>query len=212
MPSINFISIALACDTPLKIGLTGGIGSGKTTVCQLFADYSIPIIDADIIARQLVEPGQPALDKIIKQFGPEILSDDALDRKKLGRIIFADPDKKKQLESILHPAIHQQLKQQAALQQSPYCILAIPLLLETSMENLVDRILVIDCPVELQRERVKQRDGLDDEQIDRIISSQISREERLHHADDIIDNSKSSIELAEQVKNLHNLYLSLVHY
>jgi dephospho-CoA kinase len=202
----------LVSETPLKIGLTGGIGSGKTTVCQLFADYSIPIIDADIIARQLVEPGQPALDEIIRQFGHDILSNDSLDRKKLGKIIFADKEKKKQLESILHPAIYQRLKQQASTLQSPYCILAIPLLLETGMEDLVDRILVIDCPVALQYQRVKQRDALSDQQIDQIIASQISRDERQKQADDIIDNSKSPIELAEQVKNLHNLYLSLVHY
>ncbi len=199
-------------ETPLKIGLTGGIGSGKTTVCKLFADYSIPIIDADIIARQLVEPGQPALAEIVRQFGAEVLNNDSLDRKKLGEIIFADKEKKKQLESILHPAIYQRLRQLADSQQSPYCILAIPLLLETGMDNLVDRILVIDCPLELQYDRVRQRDGLSDEQIKRIIASQISRQERLAQADDIIDNSKSSIELAEQVKNLHNLYLSLVHY
>ncbi len=202
----------MVSDTPLKIGLTGGIGSGKTTVCKLFADVAIPIIDADIIARQLVEPGQPALEEIIRQFGSDVLSNGVLDRKKLGKIIFADKEKKDRLESILHPAIHQRLKQQASSQQSPYCILAIPLLFETGMENLVDRILVIDCPVELQHERVKQRDNLDEEQIARIIASQISREDRLNLADDIIDNSKSAIELAEQVKNLHNLYLSLVHY
>ncbi len=201
----------MASDTPLKIGLTGGIGSGKSTVCALFADYSIPIIDADIIARQLVEPGAPALDEIVRQFGAEILNNGALNRKKLGKIIFSDADKKARLEAILHPAIQQQLIQQAGSQQSPYCILAIPLLLETGMKDLVDRILVIDCPLELQFERVKRRDGLSDEQIKRIIASQISREERLSQADDVIDNSKSAIELAEQVKNLHNLYLSLIH-
>ncbi|WP_198246536.1 dephospho-CoA kinase [methane-oxidizing endosymbiont of Gigantopelta aegis] len=199
-----------AFNPPLKIGLTGGIGSGKSTVCKLFSAFSIPIIDADIIAREIVAPGQAALAQIQLTFGNILLADGTLDRKKLGQIIFADPAKKQCLENILHPLIYQRLKTQAAAQLSPYVILAIPLLFETDMTDLVDRILVIDCPETLQLQRVKQRDQLDDDQIQRIIASQSSREERLGRADDIIDNSKSTAELAEQVKNLHNLYLSLI--
>ncbi len=199
-----------ASDPPLKIGLTGGIGSGKSTVCQLFSAFSIPIIDADIIAREVVAPGQAALAQIQQAFGDILLADGNLDRKKLGQIIFADPAKKQCLENILHPLIYQRLKTEAAAQPEPYVILAIPLLFETGMTDLVDRILVIDCPETLQFQRVKQRDQLDDAQIQRIIASQSSREERLRRADDIIDNSKSTAELAEQVKNLHNLYLSLI--
>ncbi len=199
-----------AFDPPLKIGLTGGIGSGKSTVCKLFSAFSIPIIDADIIAREVVAPGQAALTQIQQNFGNILLADGTLDRKKLGQIIFSDPAKKQCLENILHPLIYQRLKTEAAAQFSPYVILAIPLLFETDMTDLVDRILVIDCPETLQLQRVKQRDQLDDDQIQRIIASQSSREERLGRADDIIDNSKSTAELAEQVKNLHNLYLSLI--
>jgi len=199
-----------ASNPPLKIGLTGGIGSGKSTVCQLFSALSIPIIDADIIAREVVAPRQAALARIQQNFGDILLADGTLDRKKLGQIIFADPAKKQWLENLLHPLIYQRLKTEAATQLSPYVILAIPLLFETDMTDLVDRILVIDCPETLQLQRVKQRDQLDDDQIQRIIASQSSREERLRQADDIIDNSKSTAELAEQVKNLHNLYLSLI--
>jgi len=199
-----------ASNPPLKIGLTGGIGSGKSTVCKLFAAFSIPVIDADIIARQVVAPGQAGLAQIQQNFDDILLPDGTLDRKKLGQIIFADPAKKQCLENILHPLIYQRLKTEAATQPGPYVILAIPLLFETNMTDLVDRILVIDCPEDLQFQRVKQRDRLEDEQIQRIIASQSSRQERLRRADDIIDNSKSTAELAEQVKNLHNLYLSLI--
>ena len=201
----------MACNTPLKIGLTGGIGSGKSTVTELFQSLSVPVIDADIIAHQLVEPGQAAL-KIISQTFDDILqADGSLNRTKLRSMVFADPDKKKQLEAILHPLVFQRMDEQARQLDAPYCILSIPLLLETHSNHRVDRILVIDCPTELQHQRVKQRDNLENEQIEQIIASQISREQRLKQADDIIDNSKSVTELAEQVKNLHNLYLSLVN-
>ncbi len=201
----------MACSTPLKIGLTGGIGSGKSTVTDLFQSLSVPVIDADIIAHQLVEPGQEALRIISQTFDDILQPDGSLNRAKLRSVVFADPDKKKQLEAILHPLVFQRMDEQAGQLDAPYCILSIPLLLETRSNHRVDRILVIDCPIELQHQRVKQRDNLDNEQIEQIIASQISREQRLKQADDIIDNSKSVTELAEQVKNLHNLYLSLVN-
>jgi len=194
----------------LKIGLTGGIGSGKSTITALFSNYNIPIIDADIIAHQLVAPGQPALNLLQQAFGAAILnSDGSLNRKQLRDIIFSDADKKAQLESIMHPLIFQQMQAEYQQQNSPYSILCIPLLIETKMTSFVDHILVVDCDVETQIERVKQRDQISTERISSIIASQIDRKTRLSYANDIIDNSKSTTQLAEQVKKLHNQYLLL---
>ncbi len=193
----------------LKIGLTGGIGSGKSKVSRLFEELGIAIIDADIIARQIVEPGQPVL-RLLDQTFPNILNKDgSLNRAKLRETVFSDATKKKQLENIMHPHVYARINDALKQLEGDYCILAIPLLLETQMTSLVDRILVIDCPVAAQMERVKRRDGLSIKQISRIIDSQIGREKRLSYADDVIDNSKSVKQLAEQVKKLHNLYISL---
>lgn len=192
----------------LKIGLTGGIGSGKSTVTALFSAYNIPVIDADIIAHQLVEPGQPALDLLQQVFGKTIINPDhSLNRNQLREIIFSDSAKKAQLEAILHPLIFQKMQSECDKQTAPYCILSIPLLIETKRTSFVDRILIIDCPVEIQVERVKLRDQLSTKRILSIISSQVPRNIRLSYADDIIDNSNSSTQLAEQVKKLHNQYL-----
>lgn len=194
----------------LKIGLTGGIGSGKSTVTALFSQLNIPIIDADIIAHQLVQPYQPALLKLQQVFGDAIINaDNTLDRAYLRDIVFTDKEKKIKLESILHPLIFQQMQLEYEQQNSAYVILSIPLLIETKMTSFVDRILVIDCAVETQIKRVKQRDNLSNERILSIISSQASRKQRLSHADDIIDNSNSTSQLAEQVKKLHNHYINL---
>jgi len=194
----------------LKIGLTGGIGSGKSTVSQIFSDLKIPIIDADIISHQLVEPGKPAIKAIAKQFGQQVLTDQGtLNRKKLKEIIFSDPGQKKILEQILHPLVFAEMESQIKQLSNPYCILSIPLLLETQMEHFVDRILVVDCPVEQQLERVKNRDHLSEDRIKAIIANQATREQRLRAANDVIDNSADAQALAEQVKKLHNLYLSL---
>ena len=194
----------------LKVGLTGGIGSGKSTVSGLFADFRIPIIDADLIARQLVEPGQPALARIRSVFGQRVINPDgSLNRSALRTIVFTDDKLKKKLESILHPLICKRIQAEAGKLNAPYCILSIPLLFETGMTHLVDRILVVDCPIETQFARVKHRDRLDDETIRAIIASQVSREFRLTRADDLIDNSQANSQLAQQVKKLHNLYLSL---
>jgi len=194
----------------LKIGLTGGIGSGKSTVTALFSQLNIPIIDADIIAHQLVQPYQPALLKLQQVFGDAIINaDNTLDRAYLRDIVFTDKEKKIKLESILHPLIFQQMQLEYEQQNSAYVILSIPLLIETKMTSFVDRILVIDCAVETQIKRVKQRDNLSNERILSIISIQASRKQRLSHADDIIDNSNSTSQLAEQVKKLHNHYINL---
>lgn len=196
----------------LKVGLTGGIGSGKTTVAKIFAKLNVPVIDADEIAHRLVEKGQPALAQIRQEFGPDILSQDgSLDRKKLGERIFSDPEQKQKqkLESILHPLIYKTIQSEVERLNAPYCIICIPLLFETGMAHFVDRVLVIDCPVEMQIERVKTRDNLTIERIQSVINSQISREFRKEKADDLIDSTVPDYRLAEQVKKLHNSYLSL---
>ena len=193
----------------LKIGLTGGIGCGKTTAANLFIELGIPVLDADLIAHTLVNKGQLALNQIEKIFGSTIINEDgSLNRKKLGEIVFSNPHKKKQLESILHPLVYEELQRQLESLDAPYAILCIPLLLETKMQHIVDRVLVIDCPVEVQFERVKRRDQLTDERIFSVINAQTSRQQRLSLADDIIKNSGSTSKLAEQIKKLHNLYIS----
>ncbi len=188
---------------PLKIGLTGGIASGKSTVCRQFAELGIKIIDADRIAHELVEPGSPALEAIVARFGDGILADDgSLDRGRMRQKVFADEDSRNQLEHILHPRILKEMVRQAESVTSAYCILDIPLLVEEGLENMVDRVLVVDIPVEIQRQRLKARDKIDDAQIDRMLAAQTDRATRLRHADDIIDNSQS-LELTEmQVSEL----------
>jgi dephospho-CoA kinase len=194
-----------------KVGLTGGIGCGKSTASNLFTELDVPLIDADDIAHQLVEPGQLALLEISKTFGDNALNPDgSLNKYQLREVVFSDPQQKQKLENILHPKIFATMQEKIDQLNSPYCILSIPLLFETSMTHFVDRILVVDCPVEVQIERVKHRDGLTDARIRSIIDSQVPREFRLSHADDVIDNSEtSSGRLAERVKKLHNLYLSI---
>ncbi len=194
----------------LKIGLTGGIGCGKSTVAKIFADLDIPVLDADEVAHQLVEPGQPALVRIQQAFGPDILNPDgSLNRHTLRERVFSDPKQKQQLEAIVHPLVYKTLQAELERLTAPYCIVSIPLLFETAMSRFVDRILVIDCPVETQIERVKMRDNLSVERIQSIIDTQVSRLFRQANADDLIDNSSNDYRLAEQVKKLHNLYLSL---
>ncbi|MEQ1530221.1 MAG: dephospho-CoA kinase [Methylococcales bacterium] len=194
----------------LKIGLTGGIGCGKSTVAQFFADFHIPVLDADLIAHQLVAVGQPALLEIAQTFGGVILnSDGSLNRSLLKERVFSDLQQKQKLEAILHPLIYQAILAQIAQLSAPYCIICIPLLFETQMSHLVDRILVVDCPLSKQIERVQSRDQLSLARIESILATQVSREFRIAHADDLIDNSHADSALAEQVKKLHNFYLSV---
>jgi dephospho-CoA kinase len=194
----------------LKVGLTGGIGCGKSTVAEIFSGLNIPVLDADAIAHSLVEKGQPALTQIQQIFSVTILnSDGSLNRNALRDLVFSDPLQKQQLESILHPLIYGTLQIKLGQLSAPYCIISIPLLFETNMTDLVDRILVIDCSVEAQIERVQSRDKLTTERIHSIINSQVSRAYRKSKADDLINNSSTGYRLAEQVKKLHNLYLSL---
>lgn len=194
----------------LKVGLTGGIGCGKSTAADLFAELGAPVIDADLISHELVKPGAPALLEISRQFGPDILTaDGALDRDKMRELVFSRPACKKQLEAILHPLVYTEMQRLMKILDYPYVILCIPLLLETNMQHFVDRILVIDCPVDEQIKRVKLRSRHSEETIKAIVASQVSREQRLSAADDIIDNSGDATKLAEHIKKLHNLYLSL---
>lgn len=197
----------------LTIGLTGGIGCGKSTVARIFLQLKTPVIDADEIAHQLVAIGQPALAQIQQEFGSDVFNPDgSLNRKKLSELVFSDPKQKQKLESILHPLVYESI--QAELKQlkqlnKPYCIVCIPLIFETNMTHLVDRILVIDCPVETQIERVRKRDNMTKERIQSIIDSQVSRAFRKSQANDLIDTSETNDRLAEVVKKLHNLYLSI---
>jgi dephospho-CoA kinase len=194
----------------LKIGLTGGIGCGKSTIAKIFSELNVPVLDADNIAHRLVEPGQPALTQIQQEFGTNILSPDgSLNRRRLRELIFSEPEQKQKLEAILHPLIYSTLQTGLDQLTAPYCIISVPLLFETNMTHLVDRILVVDCPLETQIERVEIRDKLSLERIHSIIDHQVTRAYRNTHADDLINNSGKDDRLAEQVKKLHNLYLSL---
>ena len=194
----------------LKIGLTGGIGSGKTTTARLFEKRSITVIDADRIARALVEPGGSALAAVAEQFGEHLVIDGGrLNRRELREIIFSSPERRQQLESILHPLVYRAIDEALAEVKLPYCILSIPLLLETKQQNRVDRVLVVDCPVDLQIERVVERDGVSPGDVRRILNAQVSREQRLSTADDILKNCSAIEELDKQVEKLHNFYLTL---
>lgn len=200
----------------LKIGLTGGIGSGKTTVSNLFAKFNKPsqefvsILDTDIIAREIVEKGKPAYIKILKIFGNHILNKDAsLNRAALRKIIFNNPDLKKQLEDITHPAIQAEVQKAVSQLYSKYCIIVIPLLFETKSNYQLDRILVVDCDKETQIKRASLRDQISENDVELVLKSQVSREYRLKHADDVISNNDISDNLISQVEELHHLYLNL---
>lgn len=191
----------------LRIGLTGGIASGKTAVSRLFAARGIQVIDADEIAREVVEPGQPCLEAVVEEFGQDVLGPDGrLDRARLRAQVFADPGRRRRLEAILHPAIRAEMDRRAAAAPGPYVILAIPLLAEGGRSSRFDRVLVVDCPVELQRQRLAQRDGETPERIEAILSAQATREQRLAIADDVIVNAGSLADLEASVASLDARY------
>jgi len=197
---------------PLVIGLTGGIGSGKSTVAEGFAALGVPVIDADQLAHELVEPGQPALDEIIATFGAECISEDGrLDRAWMRGRIYADAAVKQQLEAILHPRIRQRIKTLLAGIRTPYCIVVIPLLLETGQTDLVDRILVVDTPEKEQLKRVAARDRLTHNAIMAIMAAQTDRSTRLNSADDVISNDSDLGSLSGRIQELHQLYMELSH-
>ncbi len=194
----------------LRIGLTGGIGSGKSTVANYFAELGIKVIDADVIAHQLTETKQPALIEIREHFGEPILNaDKTLNRKRLSEIVFNQPNEKKWLENLLHPLIRQQIQNQIEQAQSPYVVLVIPLLAETQHLDYIDRILVVDAPTQLQLQRAMQRDQADEAKIKSIIESQAPREQRLKMANDVIVNDSDLTHLKQATTALHQKYLNL---
>lgn len=196
--------------TVFKVALTGGIASGKSTVSALFADEGIDIVDADVIARRLVEPGQPALEALFDAFGRDIANPDgSLNRAKLRDTVFNDTSSKQRLDAIMHPQIFKAIDCDIARVTTPYCLVVVPLLFETGRKSLFDRVLVVDCAVETQRERLVSRDRISPEQANTILASQASRAQRLSIADDVIENNRSESYLAERVKSLHNFYLFL---
>ena len=195
---------------PLRIGLTGGIASGKSTVADRFAELGIEVIDADRIARELVKPGAPLLERIRRELGEEFIDGEGkLDRRRLREHVFAHPEARARLEAILHPAIVREMEAHARKSTAPYVVLVIPLLVEKDLQDLVDRILVVDLPETEQLARVCERDRVDPEQARRILASQASREQRLAAADDVIDNAGSKDALRQAVDELHLKYLEL---
>ena len=195
--------------TMYVVGLTGGIGSGKTTIAAIFAELGAEIINADLLARNVVSPGTKALTSIAKRFGKEILRQDgSLDRRKLREVVFKNKGELKWLEKLTHPLIAELLIQNIYSATSPYVILESPLLIETQQKELVDRILVVDLDEATQLNRSMERDGSSEEVIRAIISAQIPRSKRLKAADDIVDNSKSLAEVRQKVIQLHEIYLA----
>lgn len=192
------------------VGVTGGIGSGKTAVTDRFGALGITIVDADLASRAVVEPGRPALAAIADHFGAEILTaEGALDRRALRDIVFSNPEERRWLEQLTHPLIAAEIDEQLRAATSAYAILAHPLLLETGSQGRCQRVLVIDVPVDTQIQRTMQRDGSDRTQVEAIIAAQISREQRLAAADDVIVNDRKLSYLDAEVARLHDLYLEL---
>lgn len=197
-------------DKTFRVGLTGGIASGKSTVADMFAELGVPVIDTDVIARQVVEPGQPALAEIRQQFGGDVIAaDGTLDRAAMRRAIFADDDARQQLEAILHPIIRDEAMRQSRAAGGDYQLIVVPLLVESPMRHAMDRILVVDCGVDVQIERLLERDAETESQARKIVAAQASREARLAIADDVVRNDGSLDETGQQVDALHAHYLAL---
>jgi dephospho-CoA kinase len=204
-------------DSRLRIGLTGGIASGKSTVARRFQELGVPVIDADTAARTVVAVGTPGLAALIARFGPGVLADDGgLDRRRLRDLVFEDARARRDLEGLLHPLIRSEMERAAELAVGPYLVLAIPLLIENlrseqagGSRGRVDRILVVDTEEALQLERLAQRDGSSPEQARAILAAQASRAERAALADDLLSNLGSEAELRTAVDQLHERYLGL---
>jgi dephospho-CoA kinase len=194
-----------------SVGLTGGIAGGKTTVSNLFAQLGVPVVDTDIISRELLEPGELAYDQVCAHFGDSIKgSNDEIDRAKLRKIVFTNPHEKSWLENMLHPLIFRG-SHDAILEhtKASYVLVVVPLLFETNFQALVDRILVVDCPPEVQLERLVKRDHIEESLALEMLSQQLNNSARLARAHDIIDNSENDAGLESQVEALHQLYLQL---
>lgn len=192
------------------VAITGGIGSGKTTVANQFAKLGIEVVDADVIAREVVEPGTPALAAIAAHFGSEVITPDGqLDRRRLRERVFTDPQAKGWLNTLLHPLIRTEMQRQCAAARSPYCLLVVPLLVENRLTALANRVLVIDVDEATQIERTCRRDGVSYEQAQAILAAQASRAERLTAADDVLDNQNGTPEaIKSRILALHETYLA----
>jgi dephospho-CoA kinase len=194
----------------LLIGLTGGIASGKSTVAQRFMDLGVPVIDADVAAREVVAPGKPGLQQVIDRFGSRVVAENGeLDRRALREIVFSDPDARRDLEAILHPLIRAEMDRSAAVAVGPYIVMAIPLLIEGGSRDRVDRILVVDVDEAVQLQRVMARDHCSAEQAQAILASQAPRSARLAAADNVLPNGGTVTELRQAVDALHQQYLRL---
>jgi dephospho-CoA kinase len=193
-----------------RVGLTGGIASGKSTVARFFAALGIPVVDADEIAREVVAPGQPLLARIVERFGPRVLArDGSLDRAAMREQVFADPNARATLEALTHPVIRAEVERRSSGVRGPYLLVAIPLLVEKNLVETVDRVLVIDCDEALQIRRLQARDGATLAQAQAILRAQASRAARLQAADDVILNTGDLHQLRDQVAVLHRKYLDL---
>ena len=192
---------------PLRVGLTGGIASGKSTVSHLFAELGAVVIDTDVIAREVVTPGKPAIDEIRHTFGADYITPDGgLDRTAMRRLVFADDTARSQLEAILHPRIRDETFAQAAAAGGPYQLVVVPLLVGSPLLGFVDRVLVVDCAEETQIKRLMARDADSEEQARRILATQANRKERLAIADDVIDNNGTIEQTRRQVAALDRRY------
>ncbi|WP_421261721.1 dephospho-CoA kinase [Aeromonas jandaei] len=192
------------------VAITGGIGSGKTTIANQFAKLGIDVVDADVIAREVVESGTPALAAIADHFGPDVITPDGqLDRRRLREQVFSDPSAKAWLNALLHPLIRSEMQRQCAAARSPYCLLVVPLLVENKLTGLANRVLVVDVDEATQIERTCRRDGVTTEQAKAIIAAQASRSERLAAADDVIENGNGSeMAIKARILTLHETYLA----
>lgn len=192
----------------LVIGITGGIGSGKSTVARMFTELGVPVIDADDLARDVVARGEPAYEALVREFGRSILTESGdLDRREMRERVFSDADKRARLEAIVHPRVYAEMTRRLAAIDGPYAIVVVPLLIETGRRDFVDRVLVVDAPEELQIARALRRDGTSRGGVERILAAQVDRRTRLAAADDVIENDSSESALRDRVADLHRRYL-----
>lgn len=193
----------------LVVGLTGGIGSGKTAVSDRFAALGVPVIDTDLLSREVVKPGHSGLEEIASAFGREMIAPDGtLDRNRLRQRVFRNPAERERLERILHPRIREAMLARLAQINAPYVMVVIPLLFESRQTDVVDRVLVVDAPEAAQRQRVADRDGLADKEVAQVLAAQTDRAKRLRGADDVIHNDRTLTDLDQVVSELHQRYLS----
>lgn len=193
-----------------RVGLTGGIASGKTAVADIFDSLGAGIVDTDRVAREVVAPGQPGLEAVRGEFGGGVIrASGKLDRRALRKVVFADPQARRRLESLLHPLIRARTMEQLEQVRAPYAVAVVPLLVETGFGELVDRVAVVDCPRAIRLERLRIRDGMDREQAESMLNAQVDRQTRLAAADDVIDNGGSRSSTRRQVQRLHALYVRM---